>query len=268
MKQLANVLGGLAIVAGLLLGSNAANAYGITAILIASPVKASGKDPVPTGAERSAGEFDGFLREVARRVGADYKSITVKGQDFDWNKIKARIEAIDVASDDVVFVYYAGHGAHPTGDPTEFPSMTLPDNGYISESYIANLGTLKKARLSVVVFDTCNILVRAAAGSPRESSLEGINERNYNVVVVKSLKRMFSSGPKQILLAGQREGDFSYFDENGGWYTDHLINAFLDPFADKVYGWDVVLARADKEFEVPNVTATQRPVSSPRALAQ
>ena len=260
------MLCGLAVAASLLLGGSAANAYAITAILIASSLKASDKDVVPKGAERSVDEFDRFLREVARRVGADYKSVIVKGQDFDWHKIKARIEATDVTSDDVVFVYYAGHGAHPTGDLTEFPSMALPGSVFISESDIANLGTLKKARLSVVVFDACNILVRAAAGNPKESSSEGINEQNYNTIVVNSLKGMFSSGPKQILLAGQREGDFSYFDENGGLYTHHLIKAFLDPFSDKVYGWDAVLMRANKEFEVTNVTAIQRPVSSPRLL--
>ncbi len=129
--------------------------------------------------------------------------------------ILAALKDLNVAADEAVFVYYAGHGAYdPNANANQDPSgghfFQIP-GGDLRRKIVWDLLAAKRARLTVLVTDTCNVPslpveVAAApgAGMPPEPPIVTLLLRHQGAVDI----------------SGSSRNQFGWYNSTGGVFTN------------------------------------------------
>lgn len=129
--------------------------------------------------------------------------------------ILSALKDLNVAADESVFVYYAGHGAYdPNANTNQDPSgghfFQIP-GGDLRRSTVWELLAAKRARLTVLVTDTCNVPslpveVAAApgAGMPPEPPIVTLLLRHQGYVDI----------------SGSSRNQFGWYNSTGGVFTN------------------------------------------------
>ena len=167
------------------------------------------------------------------------------------------IKNIRANPNDVVFIYYAGHGGMNRNKET----FLATEGQYLYRKELVNaLENVKLPRLTCLITDCCSSLVQSALDPTLQSSRSGA--RAAGVV----LKNLFLEHKGFLHLTSATEGQYAWSSVvSGGWFTLSLINAMeTDPDGnrDRFLSWEEVFVKArentEKLFAQSTFTAEQQ----------
>ena len=172
-------------------------------------------------------------------------------------KVLEWIKNIRTNPNDVVFIYYAGHGGMNRNKET----FLATEGQYLYRKELVNaLESIELPRLTCLITDCCSSLVQSALDPTLQSSRSGA--RPASAV----LKNLFLEHKGFLHLTSATEGQYAWSNVvNGGWFTLSLINAMeADPDGnrDRFLSWEEVFVKArentEKLFAQTTFTAEQQ----------
>ena len=159
------------------------------------------------------------------------------------------ISAVSPQNNDVIFIYYSGHGArHPqtVGDGTYFD---LPGEKLYRKDVVDTLKTSPawKCRLKILITDTC--AVEGEIKEPRE--LVSVNySRDYKVE--RAYTHLFVDHEGFLHLNAASPDEFSWGDStNGSWFTNGLVRSIHShaEAAQEYVEWNEIFTDAKREVQ-------------------
>ncbi len=172
------------------------------------------------------------------------------GDEFQGNLFLRAIEQLEVDPDDMILVFYSGHGMHLSLQQTTFPMLCFEDP--IRMAKVIQAVEQKKPRFSLLVADSCNsydpgmegfiVALRSKHPSPEGSLEEASTYSNYS--------RLFLESTGMIVMLSCSEGETSLSMPGGGLFTTHLLDGF-DKLCKReaVVSWEAVFERATRQVD-------------------
>ena len=159
-------------------------------------------------------------------------------------EILAWVKNIRANPNDVVFIYYAGHGGMNRNKET----FLATEGQYLYRKELVNaLESVKLPRLTCLITDCCSSLVQSALDPTLQSSRSGA--RPAGAV----LKNLFLEHKGFLHLTSATEGQYAWSNVlNGGWFTLSLVTAMeTDPDGnrDRFLSWEEVFVKARENTE-------------------
>jgi hypothetical protein len=190
------------------------------------------------------------------------------GADYTCERIKESVDSFSAQSTDVILFYHSGHGFSPAENQTstsasKYPSFDCEKNG-ADEDNIAQLPNLediskalrsKGARLTLVVADSCNVVLPRAA---QFFSAKGITQDR--------IKAMFRDFKGSILMSSSVRGQYSWYTSDGGLFTNRLIDILRAPDAQRpqdLWADSIKAIQADISVNAGGVRTLQKPQVDP-----
>ena len=106
------------------------------------------------------------MKATAQALKVNFEPYFFTDADFTAAMANEVLEGLTVASDDIIFFYYTGHGARSPGDKTRWPQLAFKDdnqqttvNTFISLHEVDQILAKKGAKFRVVLADCCNSVV-------------------------------------------------------------------------------------------------------------
>ena len=172
------------------------------------------------------------LAIIAGETNLIYKPYVRHGEDCTKENLQKIINELDCTSDDVVFMYYSGHGAHSAQQMNEpFPQLCMKyDNtGYQSEfisvKAVDGLISRKNPRLSIIITDCCNDTTSSLL--PRGlASMDSATKATTNSI--NALQNLFVKSKGNVKMTGAKLTQSSYGGPNGGDFTNAFIKVLAN----------------------------------------
>jgi Caspase domain len=217
---------------------------------------------IGTGAGANSRKIHDYALLVSGLTNLQLDFNEINGKNYTCDAVRKAVADLTVRSNDVVLLYYSGHGISPQSvnpSGSTFPSFVCDDGPTNAEALKAlpNLQALghelkaKGARLTLAVADTCNVL--QAVPEP-EVPTRGAD--------ADQIRAMFLNFRGLILMSSSKTGEFSWYQYEGGLFTTRFLELLKNPPpAPATRLWDSVIAAATTAFPVTSdgVTVIQSP---------
>ena len=173
------------------------------------------------------------------------------------DKVLQWIQNINVAADDVLFIYYAGHGGMNRNRET---FLATEGKRLFRSELVDAIERVKSHRLTILITDCCSSLVQTDI----EPTLQ--NSRSMTRLTERVLRNLFLEHKGFLHVTGATEGQYGWSNAaTGGWFTRNFIEALdsnLDGNQDKFLTWEEVFEKArentEKTFNQTTFTAQQQ----------
>jgi hypothetical protein len=187
-------------------------------------------DKIGKGVAMDLQLVEGYVRGLPG-FDADRDLRKLSGSDVTADNIRQAVEDLEVAPTDVLFCYYAGHGAYDPNldgdDPSGGHFFQIP-GGDLRRSDLRDWLEAKGARLTVLITDTCN-----AAGDFDESREEDAGDPNATTdpaadaepVVSKALETLLFDFTGVVDVNGASRDQFGLAGDDGSLSTIGLLKA-------------------------------------------
>ena len=167
------------------------------------------------------------------------------------------VRNINVATDDIVFIYYAGHGGmNPKGE-----TFLVTEGKWLFRSELVNaIEQAKSHRLTLLITDCCSSLVQTKVEPTLQSS------RSMTRLPQRVLRNLFLEHKGFLHVTAATEGQYGWSNiVTGGWFTRNFIEALdnnPDENRDKFLSWEEVFETArqntERTFSQATFTTSQR----------
>lgn len=160
------------------------------------------------------------------------------------NGILRWVQNIDVTAEDVVFIYYAGHGGMQRGQKT----FLATEGQWIFRSELVKaIESVNEHRLAILITDCCSSLVQSDLEPMLQSS------RTMTRLTERILRNLFLEHEGFLHVTAATEGQFGWSNTaTGGWFTRNLIQSLdsnPDKNQDSFLTWEEVFLKAQEATE-------------------
>jgi hypothetical protein len=199
-----------------------------------------------------------FLSDVA----SDLK-ILIKVYDIEFYATDSKkfISDFKCGPNDIVFYYYSGHGFRYDDQDVVWPYLNVckKDNDPIEKcalslNWVYQEIEKKGPRLAISMGDCCNSLI--GMNEPKMSLSRNLTFRNQHQP--EGYKKLFLETKGIIVASGCIPGQYSLGTDEGGIYTNSLIEVLKNSRENSSVNWKVVLAKATSIAET-NSNKEQKP---------
>ena len=203
---------------------------------------------------------------IAEVTGLKHNEIILSNTELNVKNIYDSINDLKLKSDDIVFLYYSGHGYRTEDSTTQWPNIYITnDNAGMSFEHIVRLIQDKNPRFILAIADCCNNALEG--GAPEVKSIKALLYVDKHIIA--GFKKLFLNQKGVIIVSGSSIGEYSIGTDQGGVLT----NAFLENLESEVRlkgvfsDWSALLQRtadhvsqsADKEVpQHPQYLITSR----------
>jgi hypothetical protein len=167
---------------------------------------------------------------IAKQLGISSKLTVLQGKRFAAKNITKWIANIPSHSKDIIFFYYSGHGGRSPSlqDPWPFMVFPLKKNPHKAQSLLG--GTVyrnlrqKNPRLSIIIFDSCNNIIRRKGPELLSQSIFPIITQHP---ALPGLKKLFLNTRGMITSCAAKPGETALTTVRGkvigGVFTTGLL---------------------------------------------
>jgi hypothetical protein len=197
-----------------------------------------------------------LFKSLSVAMGINYQFDSIAGKTYNRKKVIAAVKKINPSNNDIVVVYYMGHGFRKTADKRPFPHLDLrwdPNrNDYMEQSMssedIFDIVRKKQARFTLMLNDCCNTdpntnnIVASPVPTQRESPIIW-NVDNFRSLFLDPARISI------IVTAADVEQRATSNNNFGGFFSFYFQTALkqqLGPAA-KFVSWDVLISDARKQ---------------------
>lgn len=244
---------------------NRSIAQTIHAVLVADTKDGS----IGTGVAENETNIASFLNNLKTLTELNVASTVIDGANFSCKSIIDSINGLNVAADDAVFFYYAGHGFRRDGSQTQFPEFFCggPRDPTLTLSQAVNMIQSKQPRLVIAIADACNKITEPAPVIAAAPSIADVDRKG-------ALLRLFKDYRGTLIMSGAIPGEFSWYmtagASLGGFFTNQLLSAINQNIvrSGARVGWEAIATDAVKPIFVPTIPpVTQNPQYLPVGLS-
>lgn len=179
-----------------------------------------------------------FANEVCSQTELTLNKIE-KDNSLTENQFESIISNLSINSNDVVWVYYTGHGKNFDTWPKTF-------GGGLALSSVHKILKETNARLTISIYDCCNY------------SEPEIEAPDFTTADISNIQKLFLSCSGHIIACSSESTQFSYGSSNaGGIFT----NSFIDAFNTENDTWEKILneSKSTTSIAAINIGKTQTP---------
>lgn len=211
-----------------------------------------------TGCTFDVDTMNNSLQLIADGIRYKLSLTVVKGDDFNRAKLDQTLNAITAETNDIVLLYYTGHGFNREGREDKFPYLVI-ENG--KEPAIRDLHKLlvaKNARMTITIADACNNILpfpTSRGATPRLIPKGATTTEDYN----KILQKLFAETAGDIMITSSTPPEQSCMYSNLGSFFTRSFNAALF-YASKLNSeitWETLLE--DTQTRLSQMTARLAP---------
>lgn len=166
------------------------------------------------------------------------------------------VRNINVATNDIVLIYYAGHGGmNPKGE-----TFLATEGKWLFRSELVNaIKQVKPHRLTFLITDCCSSVVQTKVEPKLQSS------RSMTRLTQRVLRNLFLEHKGFLHVTAATEGQYGWSNRvTGGWFTKNFIEALdsnPDENKDSFLTWEEVFEttreNTEKTFSQTTFTTTQ-----------
>lgn len=203
----------------------------------------------------------------------DQDIVELRGDDVNASNILQSVDRLTVRENETLFCYYIGHGAYDSSratgdDPSGGHFFQIPSGDLMRQS-LANKLLAKRARLTVLISDTCNVQAQAMPAPVYEHrQLRGGENRVLNDLLLRHTG--------VINVSGSSRDQFGWFSLNpGGWFSEAFVEQCNpDQLRNESFvTWDMFLRRlsdsTSREFQTRKSALMRSPgTTRPDVLRQ
>lgn len=170
------------------------------------------------------------MQGISRETGMHLQLKQVNGKSLTKKTLDAWLESIKPGSDDVIYFHFSGHGLRARQKKrTRWPEMAFTSkNELIPFKWVINEIGAKKARLAILICDTCNTNFFPRAALPEYVPVPK-KTNVYNETA--GIKKLFLKTKGLIAATASAPGKVAWNSNYGGLFT----NAFLVSLQQEVY---------------------------------
>ena len=176
------------------------------------------------GAAANAKQLAAYAKQVATITTLKLNLVEITGSSFSCQAIEKAVSQLAPGSDDVVVFYYSGHGFAPTDAAamSRFPWLYCgPVAPFPSLENIASRLKVKNARLTIVMADSCNVVMPISAAAPAAP---------FEVSsAAQRIRTMFMKYKGSLIVSSSARDEYSWYRKTGGLFTTKLVPLLSDP---------------------------------------
>lgn len=165
-------------------------------------------------------------------------------------KILSDLENMKIEPEDLIFLYFSGHGFHTTSKETpDWPYLyfTKDDSG-VNELKILEILVKHNPKLIICMADCCNNIIK----NWELPDLVGKREkaRGKSDAAMKNLNRLFLEEKGVIIISSSSPGYYAEgTDEDGSFFTNYYIEAFKKAIhSQEPTSWNDILAQVQSKL--------------------
>lgn len=183
--------------------------------LIVADTQASDVGP---GCRKDVAAMTTTFRTITKGIGYRLNLRVLSDSAFTQRNIMQRIDSLRVGAQDVVFLYYTGHGYNLAGRTDRFPLLNLGRDDSPALRTLHDSLRAKKGRLTITLADACNTVLPAGTrGLTPSPVLKGVTvEDDIN----RALASLFLEQTGHVLIAAcQPHQSACTLSDHGSHYT-------------------------------------------------
>lgn len=182
------------------------------------------------------------VRTIAATTGLHLKEKILADGLFEQKAVVDCIRDLKVKSQDVVLFYFSGHGYRTRVKDTCWPFLYFGcRHQTIDLNYIANVLRSKHPRFALVIADCCNNYIEERDLSPDNETVSA--SFSWEAISDQGYRRLFLESKGLVIVAGCREGEYSYGCHRGGFFTNYFLMSLNRELSSPRPGWDNLLKR-------------------------
>ncbi|GAB4344039.1 MAG: hypothetical protein OHK0038_24170 [Flammeovirgaceae bacterium] len=193
-----------------------------------------------------------FLNLLEKRSIVKVDKTILQGKNASLENVNNTLKNIKLGADDIVFVFFSGHGGMEKGKSF----LLTSDEKTLWRTDLQNLVNAQNVRLKMIMTDACNNEVGELSVSRSLSRGAGNAQEGDFDNIYKTLLHSYEG---MMHLSSSSEGEFAWSDSNlGGFFTHYFIREGL--IKKPTDSWEEIFKMAkDKTAQMyERIPATQR----------
>ncbi len=166
-----------------------------------------------------------LAEDVAQNTGLQLQVYALQGDSLQQAVLPQWISRIQPAKNDVVWLYYSGHGLNQRPD-SQWPSLLAGKSGAVFLPTLHDLLVEKGARLTLTTADCCNVTAGSAVPSVPVIKRNEDAPKADSTEIAQRYRTLFCNQEGEVLSSGCLKGQQSYASPLlGGFFTWGIAEA-------------------------------------------
>ncbi len=172
---------------------------------------------VGPGCQKDLAVMTTTVQSIAKGIDYRLNLVVLSDSAFNQQSIGQRLDSLQVSTQDIVFLYYTGHGSNLAGRTDRFPILTIGSEGNPALRTLHNVLRTKNARLTITLADACNTVLPAGTrGLTNNPMLGGTVEDDIN----RAMASLFLDQTGHVLItACEPHQSACMLTDQGSHYT-------------------------------------------------
>ncbi|MBO0935277.1 caspase family protein [Fibrella sp. HMF5335] len=204
--------------------------------------------------------------QVAAAIRYELREQVVAGETFSSKRLRNVVSKLSPAPDDIIFLYYTGHGYNARRRAGRFPVMLLDKDAAVSGRNPGLLAvhqvlTAKHARLCITLGDCCNQLVRNMRGMVNKTvAPKALLLTNDSLDEV--YRTLFLNVKGDALIASSQPPQQAYAHPDSGSFYTRSFNEALELASrnNKQVSWETLLRDTQSRLTRHQATRTRQSI--------
>lgn len=176
-------------------------------------------------------------RTLSHHLGRPLELYVIKGKEVYRDNVRYQLQALEVERDDILIVFYSGHGFRDNYKKSPFPYMffTRTQEAFDMNEMV-NIVCDKKAQFALLMVDACN-LPMAHMDEPESKDI-------YDNFVTRgdircNLRGLFENGRGVLAIASCSPGEVAWASRAGGYFTQAFLDSIYTGDSSTCVDWKV-----------------------------
>lgn len=165
---------------------------------------------------------------IVDALGCEYSERVFDGNACTKANITDYLNRMEVERNDIVLFFYGGHGTHALDNSSDpWPQMCMNTNIeslFMPVASVEKLVADKHPWLRVIITNCCNeeqlgVTIKPLYAQSAGPTMQG----DYNIA---AFRKLFLESDGKVMMTSSKLGQLSWCGENGGLFTNNLLDAF------------------------------------------
>lgn len=195
-------------------------------------------------------------QKLSRHLNRPLELKVLKGSRASKQQFIAIVQNLDVQPDDILIVFYSGHGFRDKFKKSPYPYMFFTQTKEsLDTDDMLNVVYQKKAQFAILMVDACN-LPFAHLDEPDEGKEIYDNFNTYGDITC-NLRPLFESGRGVLVIASCSPGEVAWASRAGGYFTQAFLDSIYTNNCSSCSNWNIWIRNLQAKTE-----SIQHPVCS------